>query len=153
MISIIDLIDIGHVDKLFETRHLFQITNMQLTETAPQQAEHFEWLNALDFYHTYLDIVADRITALSALDVEVIDERRVEYFSEKLNELRERLYGISYAVSEHIDELDLESAFGNRLERDLQSIHHCGIRDKIEMFEEQVNDFRTAFNEFYVRVL
>jgi hypothetical protein len=131
----------------------FKITIMQLTETSPQQAEHFEWINAVDFYHAYLDIVADRIEALADLDGEVIDERKVESFSEKLNELRERLYGISYAVSEHIDEMDLIPAVSNRLERDLQSIHHCGIRDKIEMFEEQVNDFRTAFNEFYVRVL
>jgi hypothetical protein len=126
---------------------------MQITETAPQQAEHFEWLNAVDFYHAYLDIVADRIDALIALDGEVIDERKVEYFSEKLNDLRERLYGISYAVSEHIDEIDLVSAVNHRLEKDLQAIHHCGIRDKIEIFEEQVNDFRTAFNEFYVRIL
>jgi hypothetical protein len=131
----------------------FKITIMQLTETSPQQAEHFEWINAVDFYHAYLDIVADRIEALGDLDGEVIDERKVEFFSEKLNELRERLYGISYAVSEHIDEMDLVPAVSNRLERDLQSIHHFGIRDKIEMFEEQVNDFRTAFNEFYVRVL
>jgi hypothetical protein len=126
---------------------------MQITETAPHQAEHFEWLNAVDFYHTYLDIVVNRIEALNALDAELIDDRKVEYFSEKLNELRERLYGISYAVSEHIDEMDLVPAADNRLEKDLQSIHHCGIRDKIEMFEEQVNEFRTAFNEFYVRAL
>ena len=131
----------------------FKLTIMQLTETSPQQAEHFEWLNAVDFYHTYLDIVADRIGALNALDGEVVDERKVEYFSEKLNEIRERLYGISYAVSEHIDDMDMLSTVDNRLERDLQSIHHCGIRDKIELFEEQVNDFRTAFNEFYVRIL
>ena len=131
----------------------FKLTIMQLTETSPQQAEHFEWLNAVDFYHAYLDIVADRIGALNALDGEVVDERKVEYFSEKLNEIRERLYGISYAVSEHIDEMDLIPAVDNRLERDLQSIHHCGIRDKIELFEEQVNDFRTSFNEFYVRIL
>lgn len=131
----------------------FKITIMQLTETSPQQAEHFEWINAVDFYHVYLDIVVDRIEALSALDGEVIDERKVEYFSEKLNELRERLYGISYAVSEHIDEMDMVPSVANRLERDLQSIHHCGIREKIELFEEQVNDFRTAFNEFYVRIL
>ena len=130
-----------------------KLTMLRITDTAPQQAEHFEWLNAVDFYHTYFDIVADRIEALSALDGEVIDERKVEYFSEKLIELHEKLYGISYAVSEHIDEIDLEAAVGNRLERDLQSIHHCGIREKIERFEEQVTDFRTAFNEFYVRVL
>lgn len=126
---------------------------MQITETAPQQAEHFEWLNAVDFYHTYLDIVVNRIEALTALDGETVDDRKVEYFSEKLNELRERLYGISYAVSEHIDEMDLVPAAGNRLEKDLQSIHHSGIRDKIEIFEEQVNEFRTAFNEFYVKAL
>ena len=131
----------------------FKLTIMQLTETSPQQAEHFEWLNAVDFYHTYLDIVADRIGALNALEGEAVDQGKVEYFSEKINEIRERLYGISYAVSEHIDEMDLIPAVDNRLERDLQSIHHCGIRDKIELFEEQVNDFRTAFNEFYVRIL
>jgi len=126
---------------------------MQLTETAPQQAEHFEWLNAVDFYHTYLDIVADRLSALSTLEREVVDERKVEYFSERLNELKERLYGISYSVSEHIDEMDLNPVVSNRLEKDLQTVHHFGIRDKIESFEDQVNDFRTAFNDFYVRVL
>ena len=126
---------------------------MQLTETSPQQAEHSEWLNTVGFYHTYLDIVVDRIEALNAMDGEVIDYRKVEYFTEKLNELRERLYGISYAVSEHMDEIDLVPAMGSRHERDLQSIHHCGIRDEIELFEDQVNDFRTAFNEFYVRVI
>ncbi len=126
---------------------------MQLTETAPQQAEHFEWLNAVDFYHTYLDIVADRLSALSSLEKEVIDERKVENFSEQLIELKERLYGISYSVSEHIDEMDLVPAVANRLEKDLQTVHHFGIRDKIESFEEQVNDFRTAFNDFYVKVL
>lgn len=131
----------------------FKLTVMQLTETSPQQAEHFEWLNAVDFYHTYLDIVADRIGALNALDGEVVDQEKVEYFTERLNEIRERLYGISYAVSEHIDELDWSPASDNRLDKDLQTLHHCGIRDKIELFEELVNDFRTAFNEFYVRIL
>lgn len=126
---------------------------MQITETAPQQAEHFEWLNAVDFYHTYLDIVADRLSALSTLDKEVIDERKVEHFSDRLNELKERLYGISYSVSQHIDEMDMVSAINNRLEKDLQTAHHFGIREKIEFFEDQVNDFRTAFNDFYVRVL
>jgi hypothetical protein len=126
---------------------------MQLTETSPQQAEHFEWLNAVDFYHTYLDIVAERLSALSTLDKEVVDERKVEYFSERLNELKERLYGISYSISEHIDEMDLIPAVSNRLDKDLQTVHHFGIRDKIEAFEDLVNDFRTAFNDFYVRVL
>lgn len=126
---------------------------MQITETAPHQAEHFEWLNAVDFYHTYLDIVADRLSALSTLDKEVVDERKVEYFSDRLNDLKERLYGISYSVSEHIDEMDMVSAVNNRLEKDLQTVHHFGIREKIEFFEEQVNEFRTAFNDFYVRVL
>lgn len=35
---------------------------------------------------------------------------------------------------------------------DLQTVYHFGIREKIELFEDRVNDFRTAFNDFYVRI-
>ena len=41
---------------------------MLITETAPQQAEHFEWLNTIDFYQSYLEIISDRIDALNALE-------------------------------------------------------------------------------------
>jgi hypothetical protein len=41
----------------------------------------------------------------------------------------------------------------NRLDFDLQKIHHYGLREKFDLFEEEVNEFRTAFNEFYVKNL
>lgn len=126
---------------------------MLTTETAPQQAEHFEWLSAVGFYNSYLDIIGDRLEALTCLDGPVFDERKANQFQEKLQDLRDYLNSISFAVGEHIDEVEMMPSSDNRLELDLQSVHHIALREKFDQFETQVNDFRTAFNEFYVRAL
>jgi hypothetical protein len=126
---------------------------MLTTETAPQQAEHFEWLTAIGFYNSYLDIIGDRLEALTCLDGHMFDEKKANQFNDKLQDLRDYLTSIAYAVSEHIDEVEMVPSSENRLELDLQSIHHIGLREKFEQFESQVNDFRSAFNEFYVRAL
>ncbi|MFN5423598.1 MAG: hypothetical protein ACK5AO_10055 [bacterium] len=126
---------------------------MITTETVPQQTEHFEWLSAVGFYNSYLDIIGDRLEALTCLDGHLFDERKANLFQEKLQELRDNLSLISYAVNEHIDEVEMASSVENRLEMDLQCMHHTGLREKFEQFETQVNDFRSAFNEFYVRLL
>jgi len=124
---------------------------MMITETSPQQAEHFDWLNAIDFYHSYLDIIKSRLTALSECDAMGPFEQKVNLFNEKLNYLREVLGELSNRVSAHIEELEFEPAFDNRLDRTLQSSHHMGLREKFELYENEICDFRTEFNEFYVR--
>ena len=124
---------------------------MMITETSPQQAEHFDWLNAIDFYHSYLDIIKSRLTALSDCDAMGPFEQKVNLFNEKLNYLREVLGELSNRVSAHIEELEFEPPFDNRLDRTLQSSHHMGLREKFELYENEICDFRTEFNEFYVR--
>ena len=126
---------------------------MLITETAPQQAEHFEWLNAIDFYQSYLEIIKDRLQALHALDHSVQLEQKKCQFDDKLDILKERLCDLTYNVSGHIEELESEPVFDNRLDKTLQSAHHMALRDKFESFELDVNDFRSGFNEFYVRCI
>jgi|GEM_PF-3266152 len=126
---------------------------MYTVETLPQQAEHFEWLNAIDFFHNYLDIINERIVDLSNRGGEQLDRDKVDSFSGQLVVLRNQLYELSYQVSEHLDEMDMVPVDDNRLELDLQKLHHYGIREKFDGFEEEVNEFRTAFNEFYVKSL
>lgn len=126
---------------------------MLTVETLPQQAEHFEWLNAIDFFHNYLDIIGERVTDLSDRGGAQVDRSKVEYFAEQLDQLRERLYKLSYHVSEHMDEIETVPTDDNRLELDLQKLHHQGLREKFDLFEEQVNEYRTSFNEFYVKNL
>lgn len=126
---------------------------MYTVETLPQQAEHFEWLNAIDFFHNYLDIIAERVIDLSARGGAQLDRGKVDEFGAHLTELRNQLYELSYLVSEHLDEMEMIPVDDNRLERDLQKLHHHGIRSKFDVFEEEVNEFRTAFNEFYVKNL
>ena len=126
---------------------------MLITETAPQQAEHFEWLNAIDFYNSYLEIIRDRIEALNALDHSVQLEQKKSQFDEKLSLLKERLNDLSMDVSEHIEEIESEPVFENRLNITLQSAHHMGLRENFENFEIDLNEFRAAFNEFYVRCI
>lgn len=126
---------------------------MYHVETLPQQAEHFEWLNAIDFFHNYLDIINERVIDLSNRGGEQLDRNKVEAFSRQLDALRSQLYQLSYDVSEHMDELEMLPADDNRLDLDLQKLHHHGLKEKFDVFEEEVNEFRTAFNEFYVKNL
>jgi hypothetical protein len=126
---------------------------MYTIETLPQQAEHFEWLNAIDFFHNYLDIINERIVDLSNRGNDELDRDKVDNFSGQLVVLRNQLYELSYQVSEHLDEMDMVPVDDNRLELDLQKLLHYGIREKFDGFEEEVNELRTAFNEFYVKNL
>lgn len=130
-----------------------KMPTMYTIETLPQQAEHFEWLNAIDFFHNYLDIINERIVDLSNRGSNQLDRDKVDNFSGQLVVLRNQLYELSYQVSEHLDEMDMVPVDDNRLELDLQKLHHYGIREKFDGFEEEVNEFRTAFNEFYVKNL
>ena len=82
-----------------------------------------------------------------------MDRVKVDAFSVQLDALRSQLYQLSYNVSEHLDEIETVPVDDNRLELDLQKLHHHGLKEKFDVFEEEVNDFRTAFNEFYVRNL
>ena len=124
---------------------------MLITETFPQQSEHIQWLNTVDFYKSYFKIIKDRMDALDMLDYSPQVELKKFKFSEKLDFLTMRLNELSIEVSEHIEEIEFEPFFDNRLDRVMQSVHHNGLHDKIENFEVDVNDFRTEFNEFYVR--
>lgn len=122
-------------------------------ETAPQQAEHFEWLSTIGFYQSYLDIITDRLDAIRMLDTEPADQKKITEMQEVLLLLRDRLNKLSYAVSEHMDEVELFPATGNKMELELQSLHHTGLRESFDEFETQLNDFRNAFNALYVRLL
>lgn len=122
-------------------------------ETAPQQAEHFEWLSTIGFYQSYLDIITDRLDAIRMLDTDPADQKKITEMQEVLLLLRDRLNKLSYAVSEHMDEVELFPANGNKMELELQSLHHHGLRESFDEFETQLNDFRNAFNALYVRLL
>lgn len=126
---------------------------MYTVETLPQQAEHFEWLNAIDFFHNYLDIIAERVVDISNRGGEQLDRMKVDAFASDLQGLRSELYRLSYNVSEHLDELQMVPVDDNRLEFDLQKLHHHNLRENFDDFEEEVNKFRTNFNEFYVKNL
>jgi len=49
-------------------RYSVKINTMLIRETSPQQSEHIEWLNSLEFYRSYLKIIKDRMDALDVLD-------------------------------------------------------------------------------------
>jgi predicted nuclease with TOPRIM domain len=126
---------------------------MFTVETAPQQAEHFEWLSNIGFYTSYLDIITDRLDAIRMMDAESADRKKINELQDQLMLLRERLNKLSYAVSEHMDDVEIYSVTENRLDMELQSIHHNELRDNFEEFEHQLNAFRAIFNEYYVRLL
>jgi hypothetical protein len=126
---------------------------MLITETAPQQAEHFEWLNTIDFYQSYLEIINDRIDALNALEHTTQLEQKKKMFVEKLDVLKAKLHDIFNGVNEHVEETESGYHYFTGIDQAIFTSHHMILRDKFESFEYDVNDFRSAFNEFYVRCI
>lgn len=122
---------------------------MQFTETAPQQAEHFEWMNHIESYQSFLQSLTEKISTVKSSDFFLPEEDREEMQS-RLYSLKNRLYALSYSVSEHIDEIEMVPVVDNRLELDLQAVHHFGLRDKLSRFEEEMNAFR---DDLHARLL
>lgn len=125
---------------------------MQFTESSPRQAEHFEWLNTIDFYQSYLDIMQERFNTVSMHNGHT-DGHKLAAYADMLNYLNGRLQDIRDGLYSHMEELEEAEALENRLNFTSQSVHHFGVREKIELFEEMLNGFRTEFNEFYVNNL
>lgn len=122
---------------------------MQFTESSSRQAEHFEWLNAIDFYQSYLEIMEQRLFDMTRYNGE-IDKNKVSAYQDMLDYLKERLSDLHADVIEHVAEIETGDGLDNRLEMTSQSAHHFGLKEKFELFEEMLNGFRTEFNSFYV---
>lgn len=126
---------------------------MLTTETPVQQTDHFEWLNAVDFYSSYLDIIKGRLDALESIEGTPEIEKKKDHFSELLMLMKIKLYDIESLINAHLLETEMEPVFDNRLERLVQSAHHSGVKEQIEELEEDLNAFRTDFNQFYVNCI
>ncbi|MFN6374330.1 MAG: hypothetical protein ACK4YD_04090 [Chitinophagia bacterium] len=125
---------------------------MQFTESTPRQAEHFEWMNAIDFFQSYLDIMGDRFNTILSHNGQV-DKQKLSVYGDMLEYLRDRLNDIRNEVNAHLEEVETGESFENRLNMSSQDIHHFGVKEKIDLFEEMLSGFRTEFNEFYVNNL
>ncbi len=123
---------------------------MLTTETPVQQTDHFEWLNAIDFYSSYLDIIKGRLDALESIEGTPEIEKKKDYFNELLLLLKIKLGDIESLINAHLLETEMETVFDNRLDRLIQAAHHSGVKERIDELEEDVNTFRADFNQFYV---
>jgi hypothetical protein len=122
---------------------------MQFTESTPRQTEHFEWLNTIDFYQSYLDIMRERFNTVS-MNNGHLDHQKMSAYRDMLDYLTDRLDDIRTDIFNHLEEVEEADAQENRLNMTSQSVHHFGIKEKIDLFEEMLNGFRTEFNNFYV---
>jgi hypothetical protein len=125
---------------------------MHFTETAPQQSEHFEWLNAFERFQSYLDAVQLQVRELSK-QTKLESKSELQFIDDSILELRNEVYQLSYAVSEHIDEAETIAIADNRLDLDFQVVQHNGIRDRFHELEEGFNQLRQTFNTFYAKNL
>ena len=125
---------------------------MHFTETAPQQSEHFEWINAFERFQSYLDAVQLQVRELSR-QAKQENQSELQFIEDSMLELRNEVYQLSYAVSEHIDEAETIAVADNRLELDFQVVQHNGLRDRFHELEEGFNVLRQTFNTFYTRHL
>lgn len=125
---------------------------MHFTETAPQQSEHFEWINAFERFQSYLDVVQRQVRELSR-ETKLENQSELQFIEDSILDLRNEVYQLSYAVSEHIDEAETIAIADNRLDLDFQVVQHNGLRDRFSELEEGFNVLRQTFNTFYTRYL
>jgi hypothetical protein len=125
---------------------------MHFTETAPQQSEHFEWINAFERFQFYIDAVQEKLKEVPAVHGN-LSLPELSFIEDKILELRNEIYDLSYAVSEHIDETETIAASDNRLDLDFQVVQHHGLRDRFHALDEDFNALRLAFNTFYTKHL
>jgi hypothetical protein len=125
---------------------------MHFTETAPQQSEHFEWINAFERFQSYLDVVQRQVRELSR-ETKLENQSELQFIEDSILDLRNEVYQLSYAVSEHIDEAETIAVADNRLDLDFQVVQHNGLRDRFSELEEGFNVLRQTFNTFYTRYL
>lgn len=127
---------------------------MHFTETAPQQSEHFEWINAFERYQFYLDAVQEKLKEVPGVNGNGnISLYELNFIEDKILELRNEIYDLSYAVSEHIDEAETIAIADNRLDLDFQVVQHNGLRDRFHTLDDDFNALRLAFNTFYTKHL
>jgi hypothetical protein len=122
---------------------------MQYTESSSKQSEHFEWLSAIDFYQSYLDIMEQRLCNITQNNGDV-DKQKLAAYSDMLEYLKERVHDLQIEVNSHLTEIETGEAEENRVEMTSQTVHHFGLKEKFDLFEEMLNGFRSEFNTFYV---
>jgi hypothetical protein len=123
---------------------------MHFTETAPQQSEHVEWINAFGQFQSCLDAIQLELNEISHL-INGASRTELVLFEEKIQELRNDVYELSYAVSEHMDEAETLAFTDNRLDLDFQVVQHISLRDRFLALEEDFHALRDAFNIFQSR--
>jgi len=74
---------------------------MPYTETSTKQSEHFEWLNAIDFYQSYLDIMEQRLCNITQQNGNV-DKQKLAAYSDMLEYLKERVHDLQNEVNSHL---------------------------------------------------
>jgi hypothetical protein len=79
-----------------------------------------------------------------------VDHQKLSAYGDMLDYLTDRLEDIRANVYNHLEEVEEGDALENRLNMTSQSVHHFGIKEKIDLFEEMLNGFRSEFNIFYV---
>ncbi len=123
---------------------------MHFTETGPQQSEHIEWINAFGQFQSFLDAIQQELSEISRF-MEAATHTELVVFEEKIQELRNEMYDLSYAVSEHMDEAETLAFTDNRLDLDFQVVQHISLRDRFLALEEDFHALRDAFNTFQSR--
>ncbi|NBT16577.1 MAG: hypothetical protein EBS95_09570, partial [Chitinophagia bacterium] len=78
---------------------------MQHAESSSKQSEHFEWLNAIEFYQSYLDIMEQRLCNISQNNGNV-DKQKLAAYSDMLDYLKERIHELQIQVNSHLTELE-----------------------------------------------
>jgi len=109
---------------------------------------HQEWLKALDFYKTELDILEGRLAEVAGKNTALEPSESAEHFQNQFIVQRNNIDELKHAINQHAHLVfeDTKQHVGRVEEGRL--VDHKKIEEEMMLFEKIINELRHEFNRY-----
>lgn len=113
---------------------------------------HQEWLRALDFYATEVEILKKRLLEIASKNTSKESGAEIEHFQNQFIIQRNNIDELKHSINEHNHKVsEVAKNHAGHIEESYIEEHHK-IEEEVREFEKVVNDIRREFNIFLARL-
>ncbi len=121
---------------------------MSYTSTEKLGTEHTEWLKAIDFYDSEIDILENRLAEIVQKNNKSSILAEVEHFQNQFIVQRNNIDELRHNIREHSHKAATESMrHAGHIPTELVN-EHSVVKDSFVSFEKVMQELRKEFNEF-----
>jgi uncharacterized protein YnzC (UPF0291/DUF896 family) len=121
---------------------------MSYTNTEKLGIEHTEWLKAIDFYDSEMDILENRLIEIVQKNNKSSVLAEVEHFQNQFIVQRNNIDEMRHNIKEHMHKVETESIrHAGHIPSELVG-EHTAVKDSLVSFEKVIQELRKEFNDF-----